>query len=278
MGVSADGTRGLAGAAHGYPADMLLAFDDGALFGAQWGDGPPAVLALHGWRRSHQDFAASLGPGFPAGALPTLALDLPGFGASPEPPVPWGSADYAASVARALSGPEGPRRPVVVVGHSLGGRVAVHLAAAHPELVAGLVLCGAPVAPQVGPRSRPSLAFRLVRALHRAGLVRDGTMERARQRHGSSDYRAASGVMRQVLVRLVAEDYADALAAVRGPVELVWGDDDTSAPLLGARWLAEQLPDARLTVCPGAGHLVPTTAPGELRLATERLLAPAPKA
>ena len=92
-----------------------------------------------------------------------------------------------------------------------------------------------------------------------------------RQRYGSEDYRAASGVMREVLVRTLAEDYAAAIAAVRCPVELVWGDDDTGAPLATAQWLQHELRDARLVVCPGAGHLTPLTAPGELRAAIERL-------
>lgn len=262
MGVSRTGTL----------PTVLVAFDDGALFGERWGTGVPAVVALHGWRRSHQDFAACLGPSAPGGPLPTVALDLPGFGASPEPPGVWGSADYAEAVARVIAGLEGPPAPVVVVGHSLGGRVAVRLAAAHPGLVRGLVLTGAPVAPRTGQRSRPAAVFRLARRLHRSGLLPEPVMERARQRYGSADYRAATGVMRQVLVRMVGEDYAEALARVRCPVELVWGDDDTAAPLSGARWLADTLPGARLTVCPGAGHLIPLTAPAALRAATERLL------
>ncbi len=55
-------------------------------------------------------------------------------------------------------------------------------------------------------------------------------MERARRRHGSADYLAAQGVMRDVLVRLVNERYEDTLAAVQCPVELVWGDDDQRRP------------------------------------------------
>ncbi len=97
-------------------------------------------------------------------------------------------------------------------------------------------------------------------------------MERARQRYGSADYRAAQGIMRDVLVRLVNERYDDALAAVRCPVELVWGDDDADVPVDSARALAAALPQAHLTVCPGAGHLLPVTAPAELRAAVERAL------
>jgi pimeloyl-ACP methyl ester carboxylesterase len=92
-------------------------------------------------------------------------------------------------------------------------------------------------------------------------------MEAARQRYGSPDYRAAHGVMRQVLVRTLAETYDDQLAAIACPVHLVWGDDDAEVPLVVAERLAERLAGATLTVCPGAGHLTPLTAPRQLRRA-----------
>jgi pimeloyl-ACP methyl ester carboxylesterase len=171
------------------------------------------------------------------------------------------------------AGPDAGRpEPVVVLGHSFGGRVAVTLAAARPELVRALVLTGAPLAPRPGARHRPPAAFRLVRALRRAGLVSEWRLERARRRFGSADYRAAEGVMRQVLVRLLAEDYGPALRSLRCPVELVWGQDDAEAPLAAAEWVQGVVPRASLTVCPGAGHLTPLTAPGQLRAAVDRAI------
>ena len=96
-------------------------------------------------------------------------------------------------------------------------------------------------------------------------------MEALRRRYGSDDYRAASGVMRDILVRTLAEDYTAALAALKCPVELVWGDNDAAAPLAVAQQLRDELADAHLVVCPGAGHLTPLTVPGELRAAIGRL-------
>src|SRR5580692_1025745 len=186
---------------------MLRSFAGGDLFGETWGVPPARVLALHGWRRTHSDFVGVLGPGSKIGPTSALALDLPGFGASPPPPEAWGSADYAELIARVLGegGAGLPEAPVVVLGHSFGGRVAVHLAASNPELVRALVLTGAPVARREGPVRKPPVGFRLVRSAHRAHLVGEERMERARKRYGSADYAAAEGVMRQVLVRLLAE-------------------------------------------------------------------------
>src|SRR5438067_3542048 len=100
---------------------MLKAFDDGRLFGAAFGSGPPWVLALHGWRRTQRDWNDVLV------GLDAIALDLPGFGATPLPDRPWGSPEYAAAVTPVLEREfDGP---AVVIGHSFGGRVATHLAA-----------------------------------------------------------------------------------------------------------------------------------------------------
>ncbi|MDP8992943.1 MAG: alpha/beta hydrolase, partial [Actinomycetota bacterium] len=112
-------------------AVVLKTFAGGRLFGAAHGTAPAAVLGLPGWARTHRDFDAVFD------GLDAVAVDLPGFGASPEPPEAWGAAGYAEAVAPVL---DDMAYPVVVLGHSFGGRVAVHLAVRRPDRVAGLVL------------------------------------------------------------------------------------------------------------------------------------------
>jgi len=244
---------------------MLQAYAGGRLFGTAFGPGVPRVVALHGWARTHADFTGVLtGLDPDVGAV---AVDLPGFGATPAPPEAWGARQYAEAVVPLLA--ELPEPPVVL-GHSFGGRVAVHLAAGWPEHVRALVLTGVPLL-RLGGGRRPALRYRLGRALHRRGILGDEAMERLRQRYGSADYRAAQGIMRAVHVVAVNENYEEQLRAVRCPVELVWGDDDTEAPLAVAEQAATILGDrAHLTVVPEAGHMTPFTAPDALRAAIER--------
>jgi pimeloyl-ACP methyl ester carboxylesterase len=208
------------------------------------GDGPPQIIALHGWARSGADFAPILA------GTDSLALHLPGFGTTTPPPEVWGSREYAELVAAAL--PAGG--PFVVVGHSFGGRVAVRLAAAHPELVRALVLTGVPLIRATPPPS-PALSLRLAKRLHAAHLLPRSVLDWLRRRRGSADYRSADGVMRGVLVRVVNEDYRDDLSAIAAPVHLVWGEHDDAAPLAGARLAAELLGVEVETVL-GAGHLL----------------------
>ncbi len=196
-----------------------------------------------------------------------LGVDLAGFGATPPPPEPWSSADYARSLLGLFDEPGRLDRRVTVLGHSFGGRVALRLATLVPDRIDRLVLTGVPLLHRQGRRARPAPAFRLARRLHRLGLVGDDRMEAARQRYGSPDYRAATGVMRAVFVGLLGETYDDDMAAVRCPVRLVWGGDDTEVPLEVAERARPLFADASLEVLPGVGHLTPSEAPAALRRA-----------
>jgi pimeloyl-ACP methyl ester carboxylesterase len=241
---------------------MLQAFAGGTVFGERFGVGPVQVLALHGWARSSADFRAVLGPGA-AGepALNGVALDLPGFGATPPPPEAWGSRRYAEALIPVLD----ELGPVIVLGHSFGGRVAVHLADLRPDAVRALVLTGVPLFPATARPVRPAFGYRAVRLGRRLGLISEERLERSRQRHGSRDYREASGVVREVLVKVLPERYDDVLARLRLPVDLVWGELDRAAPLSVARTALAAIEQAELQVVLDGDHLLPTTAPIALR-------------
>ncbi|MEX1044064.1 MAG: alpha/beta hydrolase [Acidimicrobiia bacterium] len=234
------------------------------VFAETHGSWPPRVVALHGWGRRGADFAAVLD------GLDAIAVDLPGFGASPAPASSTGARGYAEILEDLVRGlPE----PPVLVGHSFGGRVAVCLAASVP--LKGIVLTGVPLV-RSGISRRPALAFRALRWANRRGLVSDDRMERERRRRGSDDYRAATGVMRQVLVTAVNESYETELAQISAPVTLVWGAADTEVDADVAR-AARAILDGRgvpveLVVLDDVGHLVPTQTPSDLRRAIDAML------
>ena len=115
--------------------EMRFAVPGGELAGHALGDAGPHLLMLHGfgsdrasWFLNQPDAAAY---------AQTLALDLPGHGASTAPLADASAPAIAAQVAAALAN---TGEPVHVVGHSFGGAVAIALAAARPDLVASLTL------------------------------------------------------------------------------------------------------------------------------------------
>ena len=81
-----------------------------------------------------------------------LALDLPGHGQSSNPPATWHALDNLVRVTRALAHAL-RARPACLVGHSLGGTIALEFALRYPDEVSGLVLVG----PVITGRLRPNL-------------------------------------------------------------------------------------------------------------------------
>ena len=199
--------------------------------------------------------------------LDAIAVDLPGFGATPAPPAAWGLEQYADAVRPVL---EEMDQPVVILGHSFGGSVGVHLAASGPAAARGLVVTGSPlIRQQKG--TKPPMSFRLARWLNGRGLFPNSKMEELRNSRGSADYRAATGVMRDTLVRVVNQDAAALLPKLQVPIELVWGEEDREVSVQIAVAAAGMAPHARLTRLPGTGHDTPLEAPNALRAALLRL-------
>jgi pimeloyl-ACP methyl ester carboxylesterase len=212
------------------------------------------ILFLHGWGGSRESLRG----------IATLfqhshrvhLFDLPGFGAAPPPPDTWGTIEYADLVQQYIL--ERVSGPVVLVGHSFGGRVSVRLASRRLPQIRGLVLMGVPGLPQ------PSLSRRGVRrwgirTLRRLlgalkPIVGDRGLRWHTERYGSKDYQAA-GVLRPVLVRTVNEDLTASAQSIACPTLLLWGTDDTETPpWLAHRYLQLLGSKATLNLLPHKDH------------------------
>jgi pimeloyl-ACP methyl ester carboxylesterase len=79
--------------------------------------------------------------------------------------------------------------------------------------------------------------------------------------------------MRDILVTVINESYEPQLGRIMSPVHLLWGADDTEAPVRVAEAAMSLLADSSLEVLPGVGHFVPIEAPGALGKAIDGALA-----
>ena len=146
----------------------------------------------------------------------------------------------AAELARSGAG------PADLIGHSMGGLVALLVAAHWPHLVARLVLVGVPALPL--PSSAP---WRIV-AVARSSMQRDA----------SAVGLVLGCVLRRSPVRLLSATRAtmranlerEVAAASDTPTLLVWGARDTIVPVAIAEGLARRMPTAQLVVIPDSGH------------------------
>lgn len=240
---------------------VLQSYGDSRVFGESYGAGPVRVVWLHGWARQAHDFAAAARLLAERGVA-SVALDLPGSGASPVPSEAGGARHYADLIVPALR--DVGDGPIVLVGHSFGGRIAVVVASQHPELVDRLVVTGAPLVRLHAPARAP-LAYRTLRWMARRHLVSAARLESARRKYGSSDYRNAQGVMRDVLVANVRESYEPELSALEMPVSFVWGEHDVEVPYAVATRAASLVKSqTTMTVLDGVGHLLPLEVPEAL--------------
>ena len=217
------------------------------------------LVLVHGTRVSHMQWSAHrrwLEPRFEV-VLP----DLPGHGVRAAEPFTMDAA--VAVVAEAVEG-GAAGQPVVLVGHSLGGYVAMTYAAAHPDRLAGLVLIGSTAVP----RGAGAAAYRILGwATERAGDVRVTRFNNwLLSRMASAEVFAAiqqdgywfRGV-RAAWAAVLAGGRPELLRGVRCPVLIIRGQFDQFG--IHAYRYAAQAPDARVVTVRGASHLLPLTRP-----------------
>lgn len=219
----------------------------------------PNVLLLHGWGCDSTTFS------FIQNALSekatVITLDFPGHGQSPEPPEPWGVEEYADQVYALLM--QKSLAPLDIVAHSFGGRVAIWLAANHPEIVRQLVITGgAGIRKPVSETSRRRTArFKRCNALLETlkkltflAVPVERMQTRLRNRYGSPDYVRLNETMRKTFVRIVSLDLLPLLPRIQAPTLLIWGGEDTETPLWMGQEMEKEIPDAGLVVFEGASH------------------------
>ena len=227
------------------------------------GTGPP-LLWIQGLGAEHTAWSAQLAR-FGA-SYRCIAPDSRDVGRSARATAPYTLADVAADYAALLR--ELAATPAHIVGLSLGGAVAQHLALDHPELVRSLTLVS--TFAHQGPRQRELLmAWREIYArvdvvtFYRQAntwLFSDHFFERPRNVENVLRYVAESpykqepdAFARQVDAAL-AHDVRARLPALDIPALVVVGERDALAPPSLARELAAALPGARLEIMPDAPH------------------------
>lgn len=219
----------------------------------------PLLLLLHGWGSKAELFDGVIR--FASARYHCIAPDMPGFGESAEPREPMNVDDYADFVLHFMSVVAPGIREVILLGHSMGGRIIIKLCSREtiPFAVPRIILTdSAGIRPvQTGKQSARTKRYRrMKKLLTRTGIARlfPSTIDALQKKYGSVDYAAASPLMRQTLVRVVNEDLTPYMPQVKQPALLIWGDADTATPLSDGQQMEQLMPEAGLAVIQGAGH------------------------
>ncbi|HEX6589169.1 MAG TPA: alpha/beta hydrolase [Longimicrobiales bacterium] len=223
--------------------------------------GPPLVL-LHGLAGSHRWWRYVV-PAF-ARRFEVVVPELVGFGGSRPAPRQPDMPEMASVVDEWLVRSELSR--VDLVGHSMGGEIAIHLAAGVPERLRRLVLVSAAGVPrELSASAAARLASELarLRAWGRRSFVATIAVD---------SLRAGPFTLYRTIRHLLADDVRPLLPRVRQPTLLVWGAHDPVTPVRDAHVMRNLLPNARLHVVADASHNVMADRPDEfVRLVSDFL-------
>lgn len=220
------------------------------------------------------------------------AIDLPGFGKSPLP-MEW-EESLSGMIEAVVSFLDGKGiEKTTIVGSSMGGGVALGVAARHPERINQIVLINPygfpspPVAVEIA-RSRilgkllPYLLGRpalrqcakviFSRSLHDPRLITDALIEQvtapfATLRQRRELFRFLRGISTEAMRQIDA-----LLPQIQQPVLILWGENDRWLTIDHAQRLHQHLPNSRLITLPDCGHLPQMDKPKEVAEAIRRFV------
>lgn len=273
LNVTTDSARSLSRSRH-------LVYDDSGTAS----DGPPVVF-LHGFACNRQMWVHQ------AGALErsrrVIAIDLPGHGETRVPLDPALHTEEAVADLVLETMREVDAYPAVLVGFSMGGGVALNLAARHPEAVAGLLLA------DVGGGSADPLAHSATMARYADMVTRDGLGSLVDHlittpifcdyaNRDDESYAHMRGIMmttdpEEVVLlldgvlsrRQPVQDRP--LGQLRVPTSVLVGGLDKQCEASSAE-LASRIAGAELTVLDGVGHMTPVEDPERFNASLQYLL------
>lgn len=210
-------------------------------YGKKTGD---PIIFLHGWGQNIE-MMKPLADYF-KDEYRIIIVDLPGFGKSDEPDFPWSIFDYRDAIKELLDklNIKNPN----LVGHSFGGKICLSYASVYN--VKNLIVLGSPFKAET---TKLSLKVKILKMLKKVPVLKKFEAF-AKKRIGSSDYRNASPMMRQVLVKTVNLDISEEIKKIKCPTLIVWGDLDEAVPVEHAQELESLISDAGLVVLKGATH------------------------
>jgi pimeloyl-ACP methyl ester carboxylesterase len=218
---------------------------DYEIHAVEYGTSGSPILLVHGLSGSSEWWYRNI-PGL-AAEHRVVVPDLIGFGRSRRPRIRLPTLDTVAGVMVEWMDALEIERPCLV-GHSMGGQMAIHLAAGWPERVEHLVLVDAAGVPRALSAGKLLQFAAEVAPLWRWGdprflpvIARDAL-------------RAGPWTIAQAIAHILRDDVRPLLPRIEAPTLIVWGERDTLVPLSNSWEMRQGIPGSQLAVLRGAAH------------------------
>ena len=232
------------------------------------GQAEPALVFLHYWGGSSRTWDGVIR--HLDGNHRTVALDFRGWGNSDKPATGYRIEELASDVTAVLA--ELKLSRFILVGHSMGAKVAQFVASGRPSGLVGLVLvaAGSPYGVQV-PEEQLQRMIHAYDSAESAAFVRDNVLTK---RHLSDDLKAqvvednlksceASRVAWPSVA--IAQDISKETASIAAPTLVIGGEfDQVDTPAMMEKEVVGIIRSSRLEIVQGSGHLLPLEAPKEV--------------
>jgi len=220
------------------------------LYFQKTGTGKPLIM-LHGWGQNVSSFWPLVG--LLKNDFTLYLIDLPGFGRSESPKKTFGVSDYA-EIIHAFIKDQKIEKPILL-GHSLGGRIAIKLAADNHLIIEKLILEGSAGITRVSsPLKNVSLFLAKIFKYTVPNIFNLKTKLRYKvYKKLESDYLDVLE-MKETFKKLLSEDLSNDLLRISIDSLLLWGEKDRAVPLSDAKRMYQQIDKAKLVIFEDIGH------------------------
>lgn len=221
----------------------------------------PIYFLLHGWGGSTESLK-KLEELFKLSGDLVHNLEYPGFGNLKEIDEAMNLDDYADYLSKKIQELNTGHRPVVLVGHSFGGKIILKLLSRQNISVFKTFIVNASgIKPKLSFKSIIFKRMTILKFLLKNSLVRKLFYKLIVR---ESDYVKTSGKLKETFKNVINEHLDDKLKQIQSDVVIIWGENDKVTPLYMAKKLKSEIINSKLYIIKGASHSLPLKQPEEV--------------